>query len=208
MRLFSCAVIVSIAATACGSSGAAGPAGPQGPAGPTGPQGAQGATGAAGVPGAVGPQGPPGSPYSVYDGGNQKLGTFLALEQNGLVVDFRDSKGMIWSLERRTGNPYFVQVTLFFTSVDCSGQPYAPIAASIPSDLFVSAGIFPYNGTPNDYYTEDPSGRVTLTANSVFGTGTCRALSSPLTQDYIPARKVGTLTSPGTGFVSGPLAIR
>lgn len=207
MRLFSCAVIVSIAVTACGSSGAAGPVGPQGPVGPTGPQGAQGATGATGATGAAGPQGPPGSPYSVYDCCNQKpVGTFLALEQNGLVVDYRDANGMIWSRNRDTGVPHFIQVTLSFTSVDCSGTAYLPYAAaSIPSDLFVSAGVFPYNGTPNDYYTEDRSGRVTLTASSTFSAGTCTRLSSPITQDYLPTTKAGTLTGPG-GF--GLLTIR
>lgn len=212
MRLFSCAVIVSLAVAACGSSGAAGPAGPQGPAGPAGPQGAQGAqgaTGAAGAPGATGQQGPPGSPYSVYEGGGQKIGTFISLEQNGLIVDYRDANGLIWSVGSSDGLPRFIQVTLYFTSSDCSGTVYTIGNQRVPPNLLVSAGVFPYNGTPNDYYTESAAfscSTTTLGINSTFSTGTCTRLSSPQTTCVFPATKIGTLSQPA--IQTGPLTVR
>ena len=110
----------------------------QGPQGPIGPQGAKGDKGDQGIQGFQGPKGDPGSQglpgaasLGVYDATGLFLGYFVSLtpmipSQYGYDL-FNTDIPAFFSVVLAWPNPYLYasdQADRYFTSVDCTGQPY------------------------------------------------------------------------------------
>ena len=125
-----------------GPSGASGPSGPLGPSGPSGPSGPLGPLGPSGALGPSGPSGPtgPGS-LRVFDSQNQVVGTLsvggsFAIPQAGVILQINGNwfelpvttNGFVNSRNPNNG----FETLEWFTTADCSGQPYLLADSSAP----------------------------------------------------------------------------
>jgi hypothetical protein len=179
-------------AACTGSQGTTGPIGPQGPTGAQGQSGPTGSTGLQGIAGPTGTQGPPGLPYTVHDQGGvgNALGALLGVSANTITYADTSPSHYIWTLDIGDGHPVFPQVTLYFTSTDCTGTPYA--AYNPPPQLLIAPNPSTYGSnfpTPFPYYARDPSATTTqnVTIQSKFTSACAATTGAPAVYKMIVA---------------------
>ncbi len=109
-------------------SGTTGPKGDTGPAGPAGPQGP------------TGPQGPAGPSVSVVvwrDAANTLVGPGVVLD-DGAGVPYFDARGLIWSVNYRTGELTSGTENISYDAADCTGNAY--VQGVMPRQVFSVEG--------------------------------------------------------------------
>jgi len=130
--------------------GQQGPQGPEGPQGPQGPTGPRGSTGARGATGSQGPPGPAGY-FSYVDSANIPVGPILG-SNGGVGVDvlYQLNNGERVELQ---ANSWHINSGMAYTTVDCSGTPYASQPLVMPRAAGVRGNVIYYG---DQYATNGP----------------------------------------------------
>lgn len=188
-----------------GPQGPQGPAGSKGDKGDSGPQGSAGPRGGTGAVGSQGPQGPMGNSIKVFDANNVEFGPLVSWDFDGHTTTFF-YEPLNRLVEVRTEQNVAIigrGVTLYYKTLDCSGDAYVELDTSEYSDRLNS--VFRTGSPIKHYMLERGTPLESINHCSRRSTGTCGLSGGGGCPDSLQLRKVNEIDLPFSDPVALPL---